>query len=713
MPTTDRLMQYLLELNDESFFSLYRNYRGPIQTPYNKHDLITELRDFLARPDTLDRITAVLDAADRIVLSAVDLLDSPDVAVLHRFLDGELEPSALRDRILNLKDRLLLIEGTGPGTLQLNPVATERLRAAGLGAHTLVAGTEIPAHARMDAAGPPWLTIPFVTALYSFLRDSGDLFTRTGSIRKRASNGLEAQFGTLLSDEAGAVRLRTAVVALETLGLARREEERVHLRPESWEELATVPDRWIQALLWGAVLTSSVERAFEYAELMLQFSERVTPTREFTLGEVVRLMQLTGNGMALPIDRDTVFRLVEVGVLVAREDENDPQSPRFQLNPSVATITSSDYSGSGEIRVQANMEVSLPPGVTYAHALTVAQIGELIRYDVVPSFRLTDASIAAARRDGLDRPLERLTEMAGELPQNVRFLIQRWQERAGAVRLVRGVLLIAGAEESTILQGSEEFMRLMREEPAPGVFLMHDEPRQLERLLGKLELGTSTMVEGQRPVDVDVPEYERIFSRYRQPSLAASPQHGSAPDQPADGGTNAGDAGGENAAGSPTDNSRGTGAQRVTDGGESPRETAGDQLMRELKAQLETQNLPEDVRQELSLRIERKLILFPEQIRRDVIPQYGTEARGLDYLGKIRLIEQAIANGDMLEIITRSASGSPQRVLVQPREVVERGSDLMLRARQEPDHQAIRIRIRRISLVRRLSGTLLRRSGHS
>ncbi|MFO8043711.1 MAG: hypothetical protein R6U25_10950, partial [Alkalispirochaeta sp.] len=439
--------------------------------------------------------------------------------------------------------------------------------------------------------------------------------------------------------------------------------------------------------------------------------ERVAPTREFTLGEVVRLMQLTGNGMALPIDRDTVFRLVEIGVLVAREDEDDPQSPRFQLNPSVATITSGDYSGSGEIRVQANMEISLPPAVTYAHALTVAQIGELIRYDVVPSFRLTDASIAAARRDGLDRPLERLTDMAGELPQNVRFLIQRWQERAGAVRLVRGLLLIAGAEESTILQGSEEFMRLMREEPAPGVFLMHDEPRQLERLLGKLELGTATMVEGQRPVDVDVPEYARIFNKYQQPTLTAAPHTITSPadtredaivrdvesaaEQPANGG-----AAGERAPEQPAHGGANAGA-------------AGDQLMRELKAQLDSQNLPEDVRQELSLRIERKLILFPEQIRRDVIPQYGTEARGLDYLGKIRLIEQAIANGDMLEIITRSSSGSPQRVMVQPREVVERGSDLMLRARQEPDHQAIRIRIRRISLVRRLSGTLLRRSGHS
>ncbi len=685
MANSDRLIQYLLELNDESFFSLYRNYRGPIQTPYNKHDLITDLRDFLARPDTLDRITRVLDATDRIVLSAIDLLDSPDEALLQRFLDGELEPATLRDRILNLKDRLLLIEGSGAGSLQLNPVAAEHLRAAGLGAHTLVAGTEIPAPARMEATAPPWLTIPFATALYSFLRDSGDLFTRTGSIRKRASNGLEAQFGTLLSEEAGANRLRTSVGALETGGLARREGERVLLRPESWEELSSVPDRWIQALLWGAALTSSVERAFEYAELLLEFNEGVSPAREFTLGELVRLIQLTGNGMALPVDRDTVFRLVDIGVLVAREDDNDPQSPRFHLNPSVPTLISNEYAGSGEIRVQANMEISLPPGVTYAHALTVAQIGELIRYDVVPSFRLSDASIAAARRDGLDRPLEQLQEIAGELPQNVRFLIQRWQERAGAVRLLRGLLLIAGAEEAAILQGSPEFAELLREEAAPGVFLMKDESRQVERLLGKLELGTATMVEGQRPVDVDIPEYARLYQRYQQPAIPSGRRVTTTTEPPQD------------APGQSTEDSPDT----------------AEELLGSLKEQLHGKDLPEDIRQELELRIERKLILFPSQIRGDVIPQYGTEARGLDYLGKIRLIEQAIANGDMLEIITRSAAGSPQRVMVQPREVVERGSDLMLRARQEPDHQAIRIRIRRISLVRRLSGTLLRRSGNS
>jgi len=690
----ERLIHYLLELDDDSFFALYRNYRGPVDTPYNKHDLITDLRDFLSRRETQERIVHMMDEIDRVVLSAIDLLGAPDERRLGRFLEGELEYAQLRDRILNLKDRLLLIDGREATSVELNPVLAAAARDAGLGPHQLVAGAEIPPHERRDADGPPWLSVSLSTALYAFLRDTGDLFTRTGSIRKRASGNLDAQFGELLSGETGALRLRTAVVALETLGLARRQEEQVHLRPESWEELTALPDRWIQALLWGAVLTSSVERAFEYAELLLELNAAMDPMREFTLGEVLRLMQLTGNGMTLPVDRDTVFRLTDIGFLLVHEE-------RFRLNPSVPTILSREYAGSGQIRVQANMEVTLPPGVSYSHALTVARVAELGRYDVVPTFRLTENAVAAARRDGIERPLAQLLEITGELPQNVRFLLDRWQTRAGAVRIVRSLVVIANEAEAEILRAAEEFQQLVREEPSPGLFLVQDDTRRLERILTRLELGAAAAVEGQRPVDVDVPEYDRLFQRFRQPSLIRQ-QPTLTPAA-------------ERAAGAP-DAGAGAGGTEPTgeaaSGGEaaSAGDTAPADLRTALRTALEEQDLPEDVRQELALRIERKLILFPDQIRGDVIPQYGTEARGLDYLGKIRLIEQAIGNGDLLEVIMRASSGSPQRVLVQPREIVESGDDLMLRARQEPDHQAIRIRIRRISLVRRLSGTLLRRS---
>jgi hypothetical protein len=691
MAASDRFTHYLLELDDESFFSLYRNYRGPVETPYNKHDLIGDLRDFVTRPETRQRIIGRIDRMDLVVLSAVDLLGTPDERRLARFLEGEVEPAALRDRVLNLKDRLLLIDGPDDRTLHVNQLLQEDLIHAGMGADTLVSGSPLAGETEaMHTPGPPWLSIPFALALYPIVRDNEEFFTRTGTLRKRIQTELETRFGALLAGETGTIRFRIAVTALETAGLVRRREERIELRPESWSELARLPDRWITAILWGAALTSSVERAFEYAELLQQLVEAVAVDREFTLGEILRLLQLTGNGSTLPIDRDTIGRLAEIGFLLSRNAEHD-DDVSYRLNPAVKGVIPIDSGGplqgrrsgaardrsQSAIRVHANMEASAPPGVPYADLLTIAQVAELNRYDVVPSFLFTESSVSAARRDGIDDPLERVHHVVGELPQNVAFLLRRWQERAGAVRLLRGLVLIAGEEESAILRKTEEFQELLREEPASGVFLMVDDPRRIERLLGKLELGAATAVEGPPVIDPDVPEYERLFQRFRQPMLLP-----------------------------PTPVRRPSGEKREGTEVGGTNET-GTEVLREYLA---ATDLPEDVKQEIALRIERKLILFPEQIREDITSHFGTEARGLDYLGKIRLIEQAISSGDMLEVITRSATGSPQRVLVQPREIVQNGNDLMLRARQEPDLQGVRIRIRRISLVRRLSGTLLRRT---
>jgi hypothetical protein len=718
MAASDRFTHYLLELDDESFFSLYRNYRGPVETPYNKHDLIGDLRDFVIRVETRQRIIERLDRTDLVILSAVDLLGTPDERRLARFLEGEVEPPALRDRVLNLKDRLLLIDGRGDTTLHVNPLLQEDLVQAGMGAETLVSGSPVSDGIEgVLSAGPAWLSIPFALALYPIIRDNEEFFTRTGSLRKRVQSELETRFATLLDGEAGTTRFRIAVAALETAGLARRREERIELRPESWSELAPLPDRWILGLLWGSALTSSVERAFEYAELLLQLVETVAVDREFTLGEILRLLQLTGNGASLPIDRDTIARLAEIGFLLSRTTGPEDTGVVYRLNPLASGMIPAEFDGPVEgrrsggaeaarqnaIRVHANMEASAPPGVPYADLLAVAQVAELNRYDVVPSFVFTESSVSAARRDGIDNPLEQVQRVAGELPQNVAFLLRRWQERAGAVRLLRGLVLIAGEEEAAILRKTGEFQELLREEPAPGVFLMVDDPRRIERLLTRLELGASTTVEGPPVIDPDVPEYERLFQRFRQPMLlpAAPPlrrPQGSARGKNHAGGADlAANAGSDAAGGEPDQGDQGD---------------LGDLGTEVLKKHLAATDLPEDVRQEISLRIDRKLILFPEQIREDITSHFGTEARGLDYLGKIRLIEQAIAAGDMLEVVTRSASGSPQRVLVQPREIVQNGNDLMLRARQEPDLQGVRIRIRKISLVRRLSGTLLRRSLH-
>lgn len=677
----DLLVRYLLELDDESFFSLYRNYRGLVETPYNKHDLITDLRDFLLHAETQARMRSMLDATDLLVLSAVEVLRTPDEARLARFVEAELAGARLRSVLLNLRDRLLIITvpaGRNRGALMVNPILTTMLRAAGMGPRQLVGGRAVPAQNRLTAAAQPWLTPLMVAAFAAFLHEQPDFFTRSGAIRKRTASRLEECFGELFSDDDGARRLRLTVHTLDVLGLVLQEEDQVLLREDSWGELATLPDRWIQALLWGAALTGSTDHAASYADLILQLARTLPVDREYELGEMIRLLQLTGEGMHLPIDRDTVIRMGELGVLAVADEY-------FRINPAVPTMVDPEWAGSAGPRVQANMELTVPPGTRFRDALLLSRLAQVRRHEMVTHLELTEEGVARARRLGIDEPETQLAQITGELPQNVRFLLARWNARTGAVRLRRGLVLSADEPEAVILEQAAEFHELLRATLAPGVYLVRDEPRRLERLLARLELGGVTSVEAERPVDVDVPDYERLLQRFREPHLISET------------GVAAPDLAGETPA--------------ADDAGSSAPPAVAEEPTTELLSRLEQLDLSEDVRQELRLRIERRLILFPDQIRGDVVPQYGTEARGLDYLGKIRLIEQAISNGDMLEVIMRGAAGAPQRLMVQPREVVEQGDDLMLRARQDPEGQAIRIRIRRISLVRRLSGTLLRRSG--
>jgi len=673
---------YLLNLDNESFFAVYRNYLGPVETPYNKHDLIQDLQDFLTRPPTAERIRRLITDEEALVLSAVQVLQSPDEEQLYHFLASELDYAGFRTQILNLRDRLLLIDGSETGestgsTVRINPLLSDALAPLDIGVGRLVAGLALERTKQNGIEGTPgvWLSPDFIVALYAFLREFSDLFTRTGSLRKKVVAALNERFG--LSVESPGV-LNFAISVCETLGLVHQDEDdqTITLRSDSWDSFGELPDRWIRALLWGAALTSSVERAFQYAELLLEALEAIPLDRSYSTGEVVRLLQLSGNGLSLPIDADTVQRLTYIGVVIPVDD---PPS-RFRLNPVVPTALSTPLFGDG-VRIQANMDVTVPPGTPFLSAWTVARIAFLTHFDTVPTYVLSEESVSAARREGIEDPLSVLNSVVDSIPQNVRFLLKRWESRSRAVRMVQSLVVLARPEEAEILRASDEFTNLLTEEPAPGVFLFRsDDGGTVEKVLRKIDIGTDPMVETTKTVDVHVPEYDRFLLRHQQPALRASPRfsgHTPAPE----------------ASVSPN-----AGVPSAAD------------IRRELTEALEGQSLPEDVRQEIALRIERGLILFPDQIRRDIIPQYGIEVRGLDYLGKIRLCEQAISNGDVLEVITRSGSGSPQRIMVRPREVVESGGDLMLRAVQEPEGRAIKIRIRRISVLRRLSGTLINRN---
>jgi hypothetical protein len=701
--------RYLLSLDDESFFSLYRNYLGPVKTPYNKHELIGRMVEFLSREDTRRRVRAGIDEQDRLLLAATALLGQPPVETLFRFLEDSFEYGHFRWVLLNHRDRLLLIDGDIVGSVTINPLLAGDILAEDVEPEMLISGEPRPEGTGPEDGQLPWFSCIFLAAFFAFLREFPDFYTRSGAPRKKVSSAMAERFGELFRGDTGTTRLAIALEAMETLHLITREEKTgtIQIRSDAWDELSTVPDRWVQLALWGSALTNSVEQVFEIASVLSTFQRTVPGDRTFSTAEILRLLRLTESGMNLPFDRDSPRRLAATGLLIAekrngedregtsgKEEEDHQEEDRYRINPAAETLlaTSGDSTPAKAV-VYASMEVAVAPGIAFRDLLDLARVTCLRRFDIMPVLELTERSVTHARSADREDLIPALHRIAGEeIPQNVRFLLERWQTRAQAIRLVQGLVLVVEQETAELLEASERFPSCYREHLAPGVFLIYPDRREeLENLLESLGISALASVEGMPDTPGSVPDFSRMYLRYQQPSLELAPPvfrrekpRATAPPPSGD----------HHPMDDPPD-----------DPPDDQQENPQEQLQESLQ---QRSDLPYEVSRELALRIERKLILFPEQLRADVVPTHGIEAHGLDFVGKIRIVEHAIREQELLEIIIRTASGEPQKLLVRPREVVEHADDLMLRALQQPGNKPVRVRIRRASMVRRLSGTLLR-----
>ena len=682
-------------MDDESFFALIRNYLGPVRTPYNKHELIGAMVEFLSRDETRQRIVEHTDHEDRLLLAAVELLGHPSEEILYRFLEDQFDYGRFRWLVANHRDRLLLIDGTTPEAVRINPLLRTPLLVERLHPEQLLAGIPLEGNASEQPGELPWFSRIFVATFYAFLREEPELFTRNGALRKRILSSLRDRFGSLFQDQTGQTQLRTALLALKTLELIDQDDktETIRLRHDAWDELSELPDNWIQALLWATLLTGTLERAFDIAPVLIEFARRVPRDRSFSDVEIVRILRLTGTGMHLPFDRESPARLAETGFLL-------PTGDRFRINTTAARSLETAQGSSTGAALHSNMEITITPDLSFRALLDLAAIARLRRFDVMPVLELTERSLTSARRIDRDQAPETLRRITGtELPQNVSFLLKQWQTRAGAVRLIQGLILRVEGEAAELVESSAAFGAYVQERLAPGIFLLRPDSRKdVDTLLNELGIGSPGGLEQPPMADARTPEYRRFYQRHQQPVLAAHPSISFDKIPPGTGRESGAESGSGAAVESPP-------PERP----EQPKQPEEHRRLQDLLAALKEQDLAEEVYQELALRIERKLILFPEQIRSDLVPTYGVEARGLDYIGKIRIAEQAIRDKELLEVIMRDTDGSPRRMLVHPREIKESGGDLMLRALQLPEEAPVRIRIRRASLVRRLSGTLLRR----
>ena len=129
-----------------------------------------------------------------------------------------------------------------------------------------------------------------------------------------------------------------------------------------------------------------------------------------------------------------------------------------------------------------------------------------------------------------------------------------------------------------------------------------------------------------------------------------------------------------------------------------------DKILKSLKASLKTLSLEKAQKESLEHRISNRLILSENQLKKASIRTEILEADGMDFSGKVHLIEAAVKEEDLMEIQMPAADGRGDffTIVGKPLSISRQPGEAVMRFQIEPTKDIENLLVSRITHLRRL-----------
>jgi hypothetical protein len=332
---------------------------------------------------------------------------------------------------------------------------------------------------------------------------------------------------------------------------------------------------------------------------------------------------------------------------------------------SVCLDNSSDQSASSFLVVSPSLTVTLMPGFPLKELLPLVSCMEVQDIQIAGQFQITRKSCAAAFDLGFSA--EAISDIfrkgsSQPVPQNVIFSIQDWFRSYTSVSLYHGYILSVDEGRRVLFENNEHLSSLIRTILAPGLYLLTVESQEeIQAAFSRANLdffpGVHESLLRPEPVRLPALHVSSFNEKYAHCSVPVS--------------------------------------------------LSGfrERHQEELLAVLESMQLNPDLYAALKSRIERNIVLSPAQLVEDSVRIEKLEARGVDFLGKVRLVESALQSLSMLEIGFDEKEGN-RLILGRPVSTEKRPGDVLLRIVTEPDQVVEEVSIGKAVLVRRIRGSI-------
>ena len=694
-----RWRESLTLLPEERFFEIMRVYVGAIQTPYNKPNLIEKLSSIFRKAENQKRIISFLSDFDLRMLSVISIISDANQEKITEFFSKDYSISDIYAELLSLNERLLIFSYKNPENMKpviaINPLLDEALSPY-LGLHQLLPQALC---VQRNFEQTFCLSPLFIASFISYIQANPEMCKNNLSIKKKDLERLEVIFPGKQSV------LTLLLNSFLNLGIVKFGEKALFVDENRLFKFAKLSE--ISQYIYLAT-ASAVHLGREglrlQAQLLIDTASSI-PNEGFTLNSIVNTAFLLSNrkGFESKMSGGSSFsRILEArrSVEFAEEDSEPDKAGGLQnfsgriienvinsavefgifalygqtangeniYNRSDLFINGkSEVSGSkkGLLNINAGTSITLMPGFSLCDLIPLIRFMDVVKNSTVSEFEISRKSVSRAFDKNIT-PEEIFAVLgeynAFEIPQNLRMNIDEWHKSYSSAMLYKGYVLKVDEKTSRIIENNPNVSPYIQLKLAEGIYLLN------------------------LPVDSDISSFIESSGLEFMGNVRESESNSESMDFPL------------------LHEGHSIISMEVNQEIQdklSELVNEGNQTKAQFFKTLRSLNLKKQHEDALALRISKGVILSEDQLKADTVRLEILEADGMNYAGKVRLVENAIQAGDSLELVMPAdRDGNVMKSFIgKPLSVTKHPEDCLLKFQLEPDGE---IRFFSISMANRI-----------
>jgi hypothetical protein len=358
---------------------------------------------------------------------------------------------------------------------------------------------------------------------------------------------------------------------------------------------------------------------------------------------------------------------VRFGLLIPSGEDGQGETIYTRYEPDAA-----EESAQKALSVDAGFTVTIFRALSFTALTSMLPFLELMRYDTAALYAINRKSCIRAFDAGMTP--ETITSLltnasTHEVPRNLAVSLNDWYDTYCSIRLYKGYVLCVAEDRRGAFERNPHAVSIIHKVLSPGVyFCTFNSDAEAAKLIEKTmatSIGKTVTAEEKNDGDAESILWED------DPLPPFSLVKGDVPLLPA------------------------------------RQEGGGAVFISKMQDELKTRGFTSAAYEALKDRIERHLILNAEQLRPETVHYEKTEAAGMDFLGKLHFIEDAITRRELLEF-SLGQEGSPQarQVLAHPVWLKKGATDAYVTVTVEPSKTSEQYSVAKLRGVRKMRASI-------